>query len=437
MKEKLKSKISFKNNNFFKNLFILIGGSTLAQLITIIISPILTRIYTPDEFGEFAIFMAIISILTVIITLRFEIAVVSPREDNDAANVLFLSIFFTVVISFLIFIVMIILNYFQILNFWSSNATMYLFLIPFSMLLLGTYNTLRYWNIRKQNYLRTTRSQLGNSISTNISQIAIGFFAFLQSGLVWGKVIGLIVSGIIIFFQFLKEDYRVTRNYISIKSLKTNFVNYYQYPLYNVPQALLSSLSINLIPILIGILYNSMILGVYALTIRVLFVPVGIVGNAFKDVFFQRATELNNKKIDLGSFYKKSIAILTLIFIPFSLLFLVSGPQIFSFIFGENWSGAGEISRWVSIWVVFIMISRPAVALIQVFEKQGYNLKLEIVSTVIKISLFIIVSITTEDLILSLISLICINVLQYLIIIYVGFKEIKSSRRNNSTSIKV
>ncbi|MFP8782866.1 lipopolysaccharide biosynthesis protein [Planococcus plakortidis] len=435
MSNRIKSKLNNKNNNFFKNLLILISGSTLAQLITILISPILTRIYSPEEFGEFAIFMAIISILTVVITLRFEIAIISPQKDEDAASILYLSIFLTSIISCIIFIALIILNKLQLINFWTSNASVYIFLIPFSMLLLGTYNSLRYWNIRKQNYFRTTRSQLGNSVSTNISQVTIGFLNILQSGLVLGKVIGLIVSGFIIGLQFLKEDYRFTKKSINFIDIKRNFINYYQYPLYNVPQALLNSLSINLIPILIGILYNSMIVGVYALTIRVLFVPVGIVGNAFKDVFFQRATELNSKKIDLELFYKKSLLTLTFIFVPFSLVFLVWGPQIFSTLFGEEWTEAGEISRWVSIWVIFIMISRPAVALIQIFGKQGLNLKIELVSSILKISFFIIVSLITHSLMLSLISLIFINVLQYLTIIYIGVVEIKNTRNMNSTSL--
>lgn len=424
--------INSLNGNFFlKNLLVLMSGNTLAQLITILSSLILTRLYGPEEFGDFAIFMSIISILTVIITMRYEVAIIAPKNDADAASLLFLSVYISIFISFITFIILLIFKNIILKELLSGNINVYVIFIPISILLLGIYNSLRYWNIRKQKYVRTTNSQLGNSLSTNFSQIIFGIINFMSLGLVYGKLIGLIVSTFIISIQFIKEDYREMKKSLNYASLKKNLVNYSQYPLYNVPQSLLNSLSTNLIPILIGVLYNSTLLGLYALTIRVLFVPVGIIGNTFKDVFFQRASALNNDQKDLEGFYSKSIVVMTLIFIPFSLIFFLKGPELFSIIFGDEWIEAGEISRWISLWVLFIMMSRPAVALMQIFEKQKLNLKIEFFSSITKLFLFIVISLVTNDFVFSLIIFICVNIIQYIFLIYIGYKEIKIRRKYN------
>ena len=80
-------------------------GTGLAQAIPIAISPILTRIYTPEEFGVFALYMAIASILTVLVTGRYEMAILLPKKDRDAMSLVALSIALSFFISIILLII--------------------------------------------------------------------------------------------------------------------------------------------------------------------------------------------------------------------------------------------------------------------------------------------------------------------------------------------
>ena len=97
---KLKALIEeIKTSEFFRNVLILSSGTALAQLIPLIIAPFLSRIYSPEEFGRLALYLAITQILGSLATGRYELAILLPKEERKGVQLTLLSIFISVAVS--------------------------------------------------------------------------------------------------------------------------------------------------------------------------------------------------------------------------------------------------------------------------------------------------------------------------------------------------
>lgn len=416
-----------KKIDFIRNVFILASGAVIAQFLTIIISPLLTRIYSPEDFGIFSFYVSIISVISVIVSLRFEVSILLPKKESDAISLVWVSFIITIIISFISFLIFWMLQerisaYFKI-DYFSEL----IYFIPVMVLLTGFYNTLKYWNIRQQNYKRTSNSVVANSLSLNTTQVILGLLNLGYSGLIIGKIFGQFFSFLIMLIQVLRDDFKKLKRHLNFTNLKTNFLNYKEFPLYGMPQALFNSLSMNLIPILMLMFFSSALVGIYALAVRVLLVPVNILGNTFKDVFIQKATSIINDDKNIGPFYNKSIALIAVLFFPLILLFLFFGERIFSIVFGSEWILAGEISKWIVLWIYFILISRPVVALLQVLKKQKEYLILEVIGFCIKIIIFSVSAYFTRNFEFTIALFALSNVIHYILLFFVVKKFLPSN----------
>ena len=124
----------------FQNFFLLSGGTALGQIIVVVFMPILTRLYTPNEFGLLASYVAILSLLSTASCLRYEIAIPLPKVDRIAMLVLVISVIlllFSVILTFLI-----LLFYNKNLSAVLNNAQIstFFWIIPFGVLTSCLFN---------------------------------------------------------------------------------------------------------------------------------------------------------------------------------------------------------------------------------------------------------------------------------------------------------
>ena len=180
----------FPESEFVRNVLTLMTGTTIAQAIPIAISPILTRIYTPDDFGIFALYMSIAGIISVIATGRYELAIMLPKDDKDAINIGVLSIIIAFFISLIVFLIVLIFNQ-EITNLLNNpKISNWLYFIPLSILLTGIFQSYNYWTNRKKGYKKLSITNITQTSTTAGSNIAMGFAKFGSSGLIIGTLIG-------------------------------------------------------------------------------------------------------------------------------------------------------------------------------------------------------------------------------------------------------
>lgn len=375
--------------SFLRNVVILMTGTTFAQALLILIAPILTRLYSPEDFGVLAIYTSILAIISVIICLRYELAIVLPEKDEDAANILAISILISLGLSLLV-LVMVVLFREQFSTLLATpELELWLLLMPLSLVITGFFQALNYWSTRKKQFKRIAFRQITKSSITATTQISIGATSTGVGGLIVGNIFGQGAATARLTWQIWKDEGRKLLSYLSIKSIKKNVVDYKEFPIYSSWSSLLNTASLMMPPILLGYFFTPAVVGFYALGDRVLKTPMSIMGGAISKVFFQRATEANkNGDLDRVT-YDIFKQLLTIGLVPLILIAIIA-PDLFSLIFGNSWVVAGEYVRWLSVWIFFHFVSSPISTVFVVLGKQRELLLFNIILLITRISVLII-----------------------------------------------
>ncbi len=286
-------------SEFSRNVLTLMTGTTIAQAIPIAISPILTRIYTPEDFGVFALFFALTMIFGSIVNGRYELAIMLPSEDEDAINIAALGIIIAAVISIVLFILILFFNQEIIGLLNNKDIYNWLYLLPISVFLIGLFNVLNYFNTRMKYYKDLSKALIYKSLVITVIQLSVGFIYQGATGL----ISGLIISN---FFGNMKLSKNIIQNKkliasLSIIKMKTLAKRYINFPKFSMWSALASTSSQHLTSILISSFFTIATLGFYSLSEKVLGVPSALIGRSIGQVFFQQATK---EKIETGAVAK-------------------------------------------------------------------------------------------------------------------------------------
>lgn len=245
-----------KLSSFQKSVAVLFGGTALSQLITISALPILTRIYTPEDFSLLSVYAATLGILLTIACLRFEIAIPIPEHEGEAARLLILSIISTTILSALTIVAILIIPGSAINTTTNSQLSEYLWLIPAGVLMGGSYNAMQFWATRQKKFGLIAQTKLLQSITGTAIQILIGLLTASPLGLLLGYLINIAAGALGLGRKIIKEK-KQAKNEISLKKIKLTFSKYQSFPKHSTTEALLNTAGIQLPIIIIAATMNS------------------------------------------------------------------------------------------------------------------------------------------------------------------------------------
>lgn len=372
-------------NSFLKNIAILTSGTAIAQGLTFAVAPILSRLYSPEDFGVFSLYTSIIMVLSVVISLRYEQAIVIAQDDEEAADVFLISLILIVTNTIAILIIIILFKD-SIINLLSvPSFENWLYWIPLSVSAIGLYGSLNYWSTRKKSFKRISVSQLFKSIGLNGFQIVGGVAKQGPTGLIGGQVIGQVLVAFILAIQIWKDDKKtLLKNYNISKLVKTAKI-YKDFPLFSSTQGLLNTLSVNISPFFLIYYFGASVAGFYAIALKLIQLPISLIGNSIFQVFYPRITEEYNNNGDIYSSFKKVLKFQFLLGIVPAITIFITAPSLFSFILGEEWREAGVYSRWLIIWLFISFLCKPSFAIIKLVQWQKYHMVFEFISLVSRV----------------------------------------------------
>ena len=410
-------------SKFTRNVLTLMTGTTIAQAIPIAISPILTRVYTPEDFGIFALYIAMVSFIAIVVTARYELAIVLPQTDREAINILALSL---IIMSFIVvFLIIIILlfkdNLLTLLNI--QNVGNFIYLMPLSILIAGLNQSFNYWSNRKEYFKNISSSQILQSIGIGVTQPTLGYL-HLFGGLIVGNLIGRIIGTFVLINSFFKNDRAILVN-VEKNMMVEQMKKYKDFPLINSFHAFSDILRSSGSIMLISSFFGSAVVGFYALSLRVLQVPVGIVGSALGQVLYQKFTTMYNNDENLYPYVKKIVLLLFIISLPiFAILYYIA-PDLFAFVFGENWRVAGEYSQILIPYLFMNFLISPISSLPLILNKQKEIFYISLVGNIMFVSVFIIFN---DIGILEILKILTLT--QFIFYLYVGFWYFKIVKRD-------
>lgn len=416
MLKKLKPK-----SEFSRNVVTLMTGTTIAQAIPIAISPILTRIYTPEDFGVFALYIGIVNFIAVVATARYEMAIVLPKSEKEAINILALSILITLSIVFVITFIILFLKKFILNSLNANDLGNIIYLVPLSILLAGLAQSFNYWSNRKEYFKNMSNAQISQSISIGIFQPLFKLIG-INSGLILGNMVGRFVSVFILIHKFIKND-KIAMQYIKKEVMIEQMIKYKDFPLVNSFHAFSDILRSSGSVMLISSFFGSAILGFYTLSLRVLQVPIGIIGSALGQVLYKKFSSLHNDNQPLYPYVKVVIIKLLFVALPtFGILFFIA-PDLFAFVFGEKWRIAGEYSQILIPYLFMNFLISPISSIPIVLQRQKSIFLISLVGNVIYILAFILFNFLAFSQVLIILTL--SQVFFYLYVIYWYYKIIR------------
>ena len=364
----------------------MIAGTIIAQAIPLAVSPVLTRLFTPEDFGLFALYFGISQIISVFITGRYEMAIILPEKDDDALNVVAISMIITFFVSILslIFILPFRHTFAIILN--SPDIADYLLLVPVTVFAIGIYTIFNFWLNRKAHYKDISTGKITRSAFSSLFSIGFGITSLKTGGLIFADTIGQLAAGFFVLIKSLKYDYEKISN-ISKQGMIKQAKRYVHFPKFNIISGLFEKASGQLPVILLSSFFGTAISGLFSLSQRIIAAPGSLIGASVGDVFRQQASIEFQKEGNCRKTFLNLLKFLILIaIIPFSILILFA-PLLFSFIFGPEWRVAGEYTQIMTLMFFLSFVVSPLSNMFIIAEKQKIDL-------VIQIFLFIFVSIS-------------------------------------------
>ncbi|EHS71962.1 TPA: type 8 capsular polysaccharide synthesis protein Cap8K [Staphylococcus aureus] len=389
-------------NKFIGDSFLMILSSGIAQVILIITTSIITRLYSPTEFGEFTIFSNIAMILIPIINARYDLLIVNTKNDRSA-NILSQ-------ISFLIslLILLILIPIFAISAWLYPNFILDFIFIIIMLFLVSLTNIFTNYLNKERKYKVLSLINVFRAGSMALLQIIFGLLALGSLGLIIGFSLSYI-AGITLGYKTFKKHFNIVRDKEETKAL---FLENKNQLVYSTPSILLNSLSFSVVVFFIGILYTNTEVGIYGMAIRVLGIPVTIISLGLSKIFMQQA---NDYYIEYGNFRNlllKFSSILVIVSIILYVPLYLFSEELVNILLGHSWVDAITVIKIViPLFVIRLIVSTVSLSVI-VLQKQQLELILQalfligttatfVISKMLNLTFLNFVSINTVVLIVS------------------------------------
>lgn len=369
-----------KRSTFVRNVAVLVSGTAIAQGITLAAALVIARLYGPNDFGILGIFAATSSIIGVGASWKYHVAIVLPRDDEDAANVLALSSSIVTFTALLSASVMVLAGDWIVRLLDSPRLALVIWWIPVAVFLIGFHDISTHWATRRKNFKTIGVSHILNSGGMAIVQTLGGVARVGSVGLIGGNVAGRCLSILVLVTQIYRQEQRELYRAIRIQKMIDMARENYKFPKYTLPQGLINRTSANLPVFLLAYFFDPTVAGLYWFTARLMRAPSTLIGKSVFHVFYQKAVEIHrnhehlSRDGDLFSALNRATFGLAAIGICPVAILVAFAPVLFDLVFGPAWYEAGVHAQWMIISWFFIFIAAPSRSLVPVFGLQRISL---------------------------------------------------------------
>jgi O-antigen/teichoic acid export membrane protein len=335
----------------------LMMGTALAQALPIAISPILTRIYGPEEFGLAALYISCLSVLALIATGRYELAITLPASDEDAAHIVTFTLKLSILASIILYIPIILFG--TSIADWMGNTALapWFYLLPASVFATTSFNVLQYWCNRKSQYQAMSTNRIQNAVFSSACNLLLGLTK-TSGGMILGPSIGQAIATGLIWRRVWAQNFSLLSN--TTKQGERRVAGRYIDHLRHIaPAQLLGVIAVQIPIFMIGNLYSLATLGFFSMAYRIVSLPSTLIATAIGDVYRQQISASfsqngNFRSIFISTFKKTSLLALP----PFIAAYFIM-PLSFELIFGAQWRVAGEYAQILVVSAFFQFIFTP------------------------------------------------------------------------------
>jgi lipopolysaccharide exporter len=377
--------------SFAQSVGMLAGGTALGQGLALAALPILTRLYSPAEFGAFAIYTSIGVFMLAGASLRYESAIPLPRDEESAAHLLALSVLVLLGASCCAGVAIWLLGDAVVRVTHTQAMRPYFWLVPVSLLGNGLVQVLSNWALRQRagdpgggpsafvgaRLLARTRVQ--QLLGQVVSQLGLGFLHSGLAGLIVGQVVGQMSGASALVAAAWRKD-QVALQAVSLAGMRRVAHRYRSFALLASPAALLDTAGTHLPLLLLGAFYGPQVVGWIALGQRVLGLPGDLAGSAVAQVYqAEAAWALKNRPEQLDQLFFRTLKGMLWFGLPTVGLLAVVAPAVLSWVFGSRWTQTGLYLQLLSVSFLLALAALPIGGTLDILERQDLHLARELI----------------------------------------------------------
>lgn len=413
-------------SEFGRNVLVLMSGTAIIQIITILISPFLTRLYAPDDFGLYALYLSALTLLTIIATGKYELAIGLPKKSSEANSLMFLTLLLAFLFSSFLMIILILFHEKIIVLINKPDLARWIYLLPLSVLFSGVYLSNQYWLNRQKRFQEITQIVILQGIILTVFSLIFGYIEMDFAGLILSSFIALVISATVGLKIFILEKPPLSR--IKIIALMKK---YKKFPAYSIISDFFNSFSHQLPIFFIPFLFGMSAAGIFFLMQRMIKIPLSLLSSSIGEVFRQTATYEYMHHGNCRVIYLKTLQKLILLsIVPFMLLFVFS-PFLFELIFGDTWKDAGKYTQILIPMFFTQFISSPLSLMYYIAEKQDKDLLFQIQFFIFTLIIFILSYTFNWNIYLTLSVMSGYYSIAYIINLFITYRFSENTQKRN------
>jgi O-antigen/teichoic acid export membrane protein len=366
----------WRHNHMARAIAVLVGGAASAHAITALALPILSRLYTPEDFAALAVFNGLFTVLTVAACLRFDIAVPLPKRDSDALNLVVLAIAVAGVISTILLVPTLLFAPEIAAAVNQPLLADYLWLLPIGVFLSATGSALQNWYVRKRGFGIIATSRITQSAGAVALQFVAAAMKAGAVGLLLGAIFNTSAAAMILGLSMIRE--RLHRSpAVSRRGMEAVARSHADFPRYSTFEALCNMASLQVPVLMISALALGPEPGFVLLAITVLQAPMALFGIAIGQIYLSHAPD-EHRLGNLPAFTIKTTHMLIRSGVGPLIAGGMAAPFLFGHIFGDGWDRAGMILAWMTPWFIMQFLTSPISMALIVTGHQSRALALQI-----------------------------------------------------------
>lgn len=354
-------RVTLSRNQFFKSVVLLAGGTVIGQGTAILAAPLLTRIYTPSEFGVLAVYASYIGIFGAVMSLRYEWAIPLAKRDADAAKLIALSTVVLLAMTLALAAGVLLLGERLAPGFPGPKAVVYRWLIPAGALAVGGYQILNYWAIRRRHFKDVAKTKISQGVGMTLTQLILGFLGLGPLGLILGDIVGRTMGVVGLSAKMLRMESGHLQD-LSAKGLREVSIEYRRFPLFSASSSLLNNCGLQIPALLFASLIGIQVAGWFALLQRVVLAPGVLVTQVISQVYLAELSTALKTESGLKDakrlFLRVSVYLLMFGGIPIGILCRFA-PRLFGALLGPSWERIGEYTQAITPLLVANIVAAP------------------------------------------------------------------------------
>lgn len=370
-------------NDFIHSVTVLVSGTALSQVIIVALTPLLTRLYTPEDFGVLSVYSSVMLTVAIVTSLHYETAIPLPEKEKDAVNLLALSFFILLMNVLLSFIILAVFKEPLLSLFNIEGMNKMIDFLPLSILGFGLFQVYQLWLLRQENYAQITKGKVRMNVSQIFSQTGLGFITTSSFGLIAGEVAGRLIGGGGMALSSWKEV-KKKKAFLSRRKMWKLAKRYRRFPLVSSWSSLLSGLTSHLPMLFIAYALGVKAAGWYLLANRILALPDALLGYSVKQVYMAKSAKIIHASFSgFSALFWGTVKQMGLISLFIYIPIVLFSPFVFPFVFGESWGDAGVFVQCMSVLFLGQLIAGPISATFILLEEQYIEVLCEFIRLIL------------------------------------------------------